>query len=203
MTGISTIEQLRAHYGDVSSLAARKEIDHLDPHARAFIARSPFLVMATSDADGWPDASPKGDAPGFVVVEDDRRLLLPDRIGNNRVDGFKNLMTNPRVGLIFFIPGIDHTLRVNGNARLRTDDDLCARFAINGKPARAVVDIAVTQVFFHCGKAMIRSRLWKAEQWAPTTGLASLGVAIADQIGGVDHAEADKRIAESIRDRLY
>lgn len=203
MTEICSIDALHAHYGEVSPLAARKEIDHLDRHARDFIARSPFLVMSTADADGWPDASPKGDAPGFVTVEDDRHLLLPDRIGNNRVDGFKNLMTNPKIGLIFFVPGVDHTLRVNGTTRLLTEPATCARFEVNGKPARAVVEIAVKQVFFHCGKALIRSRLWKSKMWLPTDGLASLGAALADQIGGISSTDAEEKVQESIRTRLY
>jgi uncharacterized protein len=203
MTEICSLEALRAHYGEVSSLAARKEIKHLDRHAREFIARSPFLVMATADADGWPDASPKGDAPGFVTVEDDRQLLLPDRPGNNRVDGFKNLMTNPKLGLIFFVPGVDHTLRVNGTARLLTDPAVCARFSVNGKPPRAVVKIMTEQVFFHCGKALIRSRLWKPDGWQPNSGLATLGAALADQIGGMTSSDAEEKVQDSIRLRLY
>jgi uncharacterized protein len=203
MTEICSIEDLHAHYGAVSTLAAKKEIKHLDQNAREFIARSPFLVMSTADADGWPDASPKGDAPGFVTVDDDRHLLLPDRPGNNRVDGFKNLMTNPKIGLIFFVPGVDHTLRVNGRARLLIESAICARFSVNGKPARAVVKIVTEQVFFHCGKALIRSRLWKPEAWQPTSGLATLGAALADQIGGMSSVEAEAKVQESIRLRLY
>ena len=203
MTEICSLEALHAHYGEVSPLAAKKEIEHLDRHARDFIARSPFLVMSTADADGWPDASPKGDAPGFVAVEDERHLLLPDRIGNNRVDGFRNLMTNPKIGLIFFVPGVDHTLRVNGKGRLLTDPSICARVSVNGKPARAVLRIAAEQVFFHCGKALIRSRLWTSDSWQPTTGLATLGEALADQIGGISSSDADAKIQESNRTRLY
>jgi uncharacterized protein len=203
MTEICSLADLHAHYGEVSALAAKKEIKHLDRHAREFIARSPFLVMSTADADGWPDASPKGDAAGFVTVEDDRQLLLPDRPGNNRVDGFKNLMTNPKLGLIFFVPGVDHTLRVNGHAKLLTDPAVCARFAVNGKPARAVVKIMTEQVFFHCGKALIRSRLWKPDGWPPNSGLATLGAALADQIGGMSSSDAEAKVQESIRSRLY
>jgi uncharacterized protein len=203
MTEICSIAELQAHYGDVSELAAKKQIKHFDRHAREFIARSPFLVMATADGDGWPDASPKGDAPGFVIVEDDRHLLLPDRPGNNRLDGFKNLMTNPKIGLIFFVPGVDHTLRVNGHARLLTAPAINTRFSVNGKPARAVVQIMAEQVFFHCGKALIRSRLWKPDSWQPTTGLATLGAALADQIGGISSSEAEEKVQESIRSRLY
>jgi uncharacterized protein len=203
MTEICSLEALHAHYGEVSALAARKEITRLDRHAREFIARSPFLVMSTADAEGWPDASPKGDAPGFVTVENDHQLLLPDRIGNNRVDGFKNLMVNSKIGLIFFIPEVDHTLRVNGTARLLADPAICARFTVNRKPARAVVEITASQVFFHCGKALIRSRLWQPDTWQPTTGLASLGAALADQIGGIDPNEAEEKVQDSIRTRLY
>jgi uncharacterized protein len=203
MSEICSIAELHAHYGDISTLAARKEIQHLDRHAREFIARSPFLVMSTADADGWPDASPKGDAPGFATVEDDRHLLLPDRIGNNRVDGFKNLMTNPKIGLIFFVPGVDHTLRINGHARLLTASDMCARFSVNGKPARAVVKIKAEQVFFHCGKALIRSKLWNPEARQAVDGLATLGAALADQIGGMTAGDAEEKVQESIRSRLY
>ena len=203
MTEICSLDELRAHYGDVSPLAARKEIGHLDRHAREFIARSPFLVMSTADADGWPDASPKGDGPGFVTVADDHRLLLPDRIGNNRVDGFKNLMTNPKVGLIFLVPTVDHTLRVNGTGRLLTDIETCAKFSVRGKPPRAVLEVTATQVFFHCGKALIRSRLWKSDTWQPATGLASLGAALADEIGVISAAETEARVQESVRERLY
>jgi uncharacterized protein len=203
MTQICTIEDLKTHYGEVSALAARKVMTRLDRHARDFIAHSPFLVMATADAGGWPDASPKGDAPGFVTVQDDHHILLPDRLGNNRVDGFQNLMTNPKLGLIFFVPGVDHTLRVNGTARLLTDAALCARFAVNRKPACAVLELKVEQAFFHCGKALIRSRLWKPEAWQPAAGLASLGAALADQIGGIDPKDAEEKVAASIRTRLY
>ena len=203
MAEIRSIEELHAHYGEVSSLAARKEITYLDRHARDFICRSPFLVMSTADSEGWPDASPKGDAPGFVTVEDERHLLLPDRIGNNRVDGFKNLMTNPKIGLIFFVPGVDHTLRVNGTARLLTDSEVCSRFSVNSRPARAVVEVRAAQVFFHCGKALIRSRMWKSDMWPSTTGLASLGAALADQIGGINPRDAEEKVDESVRTRLY
>ena len=203
MTEICSIEDLHAHYGEVSGLAAKKVIKHLDRHARDFIAPSPFLVLSTADAEGWPDASPKGDAPGFVTVADDTHLLLPDRLGNNRVDGFKNLMSNSKVGIIFFIPGVDHSLRVNGTARLLIDADTSARFAVNGRPAVAVLEVTVAQVFFHCGKALIRSHLWNAGSWSAPSGLASLGTALADQIGGIEAADAEQKLQESIRTRLY
>ena len=203
MTHIDTQSALAAVYGAPSLLAANKDLDHVDAHATAFIARSPFVVMATSDADGWPDASPRGDAPGFVAVDGPRRLLLPDRPGNNRVDSFRNVVANPKVGLLFLVPGHPHALRVNGIARLLDDADLCDRFKVGGRPARAVLDITVRQVFFHCGKALIRSHLWQPEQWPARAGLASLGQALADQIGTIDVATAEALVAESIAKRLY
>src|SRR5262245_59813915 len=138
MAQIETVSQLTNLYGVPTALAVKKNLDHIDAHARAFIARTPFLVLSTADRDGWPDASPRGDAPGFVVVEGPHTLLIPDRPGNNRVDSYHNLMANPKVGLLFFVPGHPHSLRVNGTARLLIDAELRARFAVQGKPARAV-----------------------------------------------------------------
>jgi PPOX class probable FMN-dependent enzyme len=203
MTGISTLAELRAHYSAPTSLAARKNLACIDRQARAFIARSSFVVIATANADGWPDASPRGDPPGFVVVENDTTLLMPDRPGNNRVDSFKNLIANPKIGMLFFVPGHQHTLRINGEAHLSSDSALCARFAVNGKPARAVVQVAARQVFFHCGKSLIRSKLWSPEHWPSRDGLATLGQALADQISGVDVGTAESLVAQSIRERLY
>ena len=203
MAQIDTTSDLVCLYGTPSVLAQQKNLDHIDPHAKAFIARAPFLVLSTADADGWPDASPRGDPPGFVAVEDERTLLIPDRPGNNRVDSFKNVMVNPKVGLLFLVPGHPHSLRVNGTARLITDEALCARVAVQGKPACAVLEVTVREVFFHCGKSLIRSRVWQPEQWPDRTGLASLGAALADQIGTIDKATAEAIVAEGIANRLY
>lgn len=203
MAQIETASDLACRYGAPSMLAQNKTLDHIDAHARAFIARSPFLVLSTADADGWPDASPRGDPPGFVAVEGTSTLLVPDRPGNNRVDSFNNVMVNPKVGLLFLVPGHPHSLRVKGTARLLTDEALCARLAMHGKPARAVLKVTARQVFFHCGKSLIRSRVWEPAQWPDRTGLASLGSALADQIGTIDSATAESIIAESIAKRLY
>jgi PPOX class probable FMN-dependent enzyme len=200
---VQSVSELTSHFGVPTVLAQKKDLAYVDEHARAFIARSPFLVMSTADADGWPDASPRGDAPGFVAVEGSRTLLMPERPGNNRVDSFHNLMANPKVGLLFFVPGHPHSLRVNGTARLLTDAELRARFAVQGKPARAVLDVTAHQVFFHCGKSLIRSRLWEPAQWPDRTGLAGLGAALADQIKTIDTATAEAMVAESIAKRLY
>jgi PPOX class probable FMN-dependent enzyme len=203
MSEICSLTELLATYPEPSMLAFKKELAHIDRQARAFIARSSFLVIATADADGWPDASPRGDPPGFVVVEDEHRLLMPDRPGNNRVDSFRNLVVNPKIGMLFFVPGHAHSLRINGEARIVTDTALRERFAVNGKPARAVVEVTARQVFFHCGKSLIRSKLWDPEHWPSRDGLLSLGRAIADQVPGIDGDKAEAFVAESIRERLY
>lgn len=203
MAQIESVSELTTFYGERSLLGAKKDLDHIDGHASAFIARSPFLVLSTADADGWPDASPRGDAPGFVAVEGPHTLLVPDRPGNNRVDSFHNVIANPKVGILFLVPGHPHSLRVNGTARLLTDDELCKRLSMQGKPARAVLEVTPSQVFFHCGKSLIRSRLWMPAQWPDRTGLASLGTALADQIRTINVATAEAMVAESIKKQLY
>ena len=203
MDGISDHDTLRAYYGAISTLAERKVIHRLDPHARAFIALSPFLVLATVDDHGQADASPRGDAPGFVLVLDDTTLLLPDRPGNNRVDSYGNVLANPGVGLIFLVPGIDETLRVNGTARVVTDTALLAPAEAQGKLPKAGLLIDVQEVFFHCGKALKRAKLWDAERHVVRSSFPTLGRIIADQTGACDAAEADVRIEEGYRTRMY
>jgi uncharacterized protein len=203
MAQIETASELTCLYGEPTILAKKKNLDHIDAHDRAFIERSPFLVLSTADAAGWPDSSPRGDPPGFVAVEGRCTLLVPDRPGNNRVDSFNNVIANPKVGLLFLVPGHSHSLRVNGTARLLNDEELCKRFAVQGKAARAVLEVTALEVFFHSGKSLIRSRLWEPAQWPDRTGLASLGSALADQIGTVDKTTAEKMVAESIAKRLY
>lgn len=203
MNEIADPDALRAHFGPVSMLARRKKIARLDRHCRSFIALSPFLVIATADADGHADASPRGDAPGFVRVLDDVTLLLPDRPGNNLVDSYANTLANPGVGLIFLVPGIDETLRVNGTARIVTDPALLEGLAAQGKIPRTGLLIDVREAFFHCGKALKRARLWDPAQQVERARLPSLGRIIADQTGDCDAAEADARVEESYRTRLY
>jgi len=203
MAQIETASELTCLYGEPTILAKKKNLDHIDAHARAFIERSPLLVLSTADAAGWPDSSPRGDPPGFVIVEEPRTLLVPDRPGNNRVDSFNNVIANPKVGLLFLVPGHPHSLRVNGTARLLHDEELCKRFAVQGKAARAVLEVTALEVFFHCGKSLIRSRVWEPAQWPDRTGLASLGSVLADQIGTVDKTTAETMVAESIAKRLY
>ncbi|ACL59451.1 pyridoxamine 5'-phosphate oxidase family protein [Methylobacterium nodulans] len=194
---------IRAHYGSPSERALRKELTRLDGHAQAFIALSPFLVIASSDAAGRGDATPRGDAPGFVAVLDEVTLLIPDRPGNRRADTMLNVAENPQVGLLFLVPGLDETLRVNGRARFTTDEALLAPLAVEGRNPVAGLVVAVEEVFFHCGKAMLRSRIWDPDRQVARGSFPSLGRILADQIAGEDTAEAERAIEESYRTRLY
>ncbi|AWN49791.1 pyridoxamine 5'-phosphate oxidase [Methylobacterium terrae] len=194
---------LRDHMGPVSRLAEGKVLARLDGHARAFIALSPFLVVASADAEGRADASPRGDAPGFVRVLDDATLLIPDRRGNNRADSFGNLLAAPGIGLIFLVPGITETLRVNGTARITTDPDLLAPLAAQGKVPTTGLVVAVREAFFHCGKAVMRARLWDPAAQIPRDGFPSLGRVLAEQTSAMTTAEAERLMEESYRTRLY
>jgi uncharacterized protein len=159
---LTTIDSLVAHYAKPTERILKKQRDHVSALGRTFIAASPFLVLATGSQEGL-DCSPKGDRPGFVEVsEDGRTLLIPDRRGNNLIDSLRNLVDDPRIGLIFFVPGVNETYRVNGRARISTDADLRRRFAVNGKEPATVMVVTVEQAFEHCPKALVRSDLWKA-----------------------------------------
>jgi PPOX class probable FMN-dependent enzyme len=203
MNEICNLTDLRARYAQPGEIALKKELAFIDRHARDFIARSPFLVISTADADGWPDASPRGDAPGFVAVVDELHLHLPDRPGNNRLDSFQNLVANPKIALLFLVPDRRETLRVNGTARLLTEPDLLARHAVNGKPARAVVEVSARSVYFQCGKALIRSGLWQKEKWPSLDGLATFAEAISDQVKGLDPVTSEARLEKAYRETLY
>jgi PPOX class probable FMN-dependent enzyme len=203
MDGITDAAALRDFYGEISQLAQAKELTRLDKHCRAFIALSPFLVLATSDPEGRLDASPRGDAPGFVLVLDDTTLLLPDRPGNNRVDSYGNVIANPGVAMIFFVPGIEETLRVNGHARVTTDAALLAGAEAMGKVPRAGLLITVEQAFFHCAKALKRSHLWDATRHVERRSFPSLGKIIADQTAQCSVEDAEARIADGYKNRLY
>jgi hypothetical protein len=203
MDVVEDLEELREIYGPPNDRSVKKQLSRFDKHCRAFIARSPFLVIASSDPSGRCDASPKGDAPGFVQVLDDERLLIPDRLGNNRVDTIGNLLERPGVGLIFFVPGLSETLRVNGRARITTDPALLEPLAVTGKVPRSGVMVAAEEIYFHCGKALIRSDLWNPEKQLRKSEFPSLGRILADQIGGISVEESERATAESYRTRLY
>jgi hypothetical protein len=201
---IEDIREIREIYGHPMERTVKKQLPRLEKHSRAFIAMSPFIVMATCDAEGHCDASPKGDAPGFVTVLDDETLLIPDRLGNNRVDSIGNILEHPRVGLIFLVPGLRETLRVNGRAQITTDPELLAPTAFNEKMPRSGILVTADEVYFHCGKAMIRSDLWNPEKHVARDAFPSLGIVIADQIGQlVEPKEAERATEDSYRTRLY
>lgn len=202
MNDIPDADRLRAHMGPVSPTAERKVIHRLDGHCRRFIALSPFLVIGTTDGQGV-DVSPRGDPPGFVQVLDDTTLLLPDRPGNNRVDTFGNLLAAPGVGLIFFVPGIEETLRVNGTGSITTDAALLAGAEVNGRAPRTGLVIAVDEAYFHCAKALKRSALWDPSAQVERSGFPTLGRILADQRAAADADEADARINLSYVERLY
>jgi PPOX class probable FMN-dependent enzyme len=197
MDVVEDLEELREIYGPPNERSVKKQLSRFDKHCRAFIARSPFLVIASSDA------SPKGDAPGFVQVLDDETLLIPDRLGNNRVDTIGNLLARPGLGLICFVPGLNETLRVNGRARVTTDPGVLEPLAVNGKVPRSGIVVTAEEIYFHCGKALIRSDLWNPEKQLRRSEFPSLGRILADQIGGISAEESERLTAESYRTRLY
>jgi PPOX class probable FMN-dependent enzyme len=166
-----------------------KEEDHLDETCRAFLAASPFAVLATSATDGRCDASPRGGPPGFAIALEPKRLALPDYSGNRRQDSNRNILENPHVGLVFFVPGTKETLRVNGRATLSTDPDLCARLASGGAPPKLAIDIAVDVAFVHCGKYAVRSEVWDPSTWPERVSLAA-NRAKSDGQGGIEGTEA-------------
>ena len=202
MAAITTEAELRALYSAPGERALRKELDHLDRHCRRFIEHSPFLVLATADADGRQDATPRGGDPGFVHVADDHTLLLPDRPGNNRLDSLANLTERPDVGLLFMVPGVDETLRVNGTAELRDDPDLTGRFEVERRTPTIVIRITVRQAYLHCAKALMRSRLWDPGARIERTELPTLGEMLRDQTG-MGRAEPQAEMVERYRGQLY
>ncbi|HZF78097.1 MAG TPA: pyridoxamine 5'-phosphate oxidase family protein [Acetobacteraceae bacterium] len=197
------MDGLRDIYAPPLQIALDKQLDRLDAHAATFIRRSPFLVIATADGAGRCDASPRGDAPGFVAVLDERRLAIPDRRGNNRLDSLENLARNPGVGLLFMVPGVDETLRVNGRGAVSAEPSLLAGMAVQGRAPASALIVTVEEVFFHCGKALKRSALWDPARHARPGEIPSLGRILADQVRGVQAEEADANLAVAYRERLY
>jgi uncharacterized protein len=194
---ITSIEALRERLAEPNPITAMKVRPFLDGQAKDFVARSPFLLLATVDAGGAVEVSPKGDAPGFVHVLDDVTLLVPDRAGNNLAFGHINILSNPHVGLIFLSPGTGETLRVSGRATLHDDADLCERLASQGKPAKLVMRLAVDRAYFHCAKAILRSNLWKPETWDADPLKVSFGKLFAEL------TKADDTAAKTIDERVH
>lgn len=197
MKTISTVDELREHYGRPSEKAAAKEIAALDHHCRNFIAHSPFVLIGSADGDGNGDVTPKGDRPGFVAVLDDATLAIPDRPGNNRLDTWENVLANPAVGLLFLIPGMDETLRVNGTAAITVDTNLRARLSVDGKVPASVMLVKVTTAYMHCAKAFMRSKLWSPASWPERSSLPTLGAILKDHCALPGNPEdTDKALAD-------
>jgi PPOX class probable FMN-dependent enzyme len=194
---------LRTLYGEPSDGAIAKEVDHVHPHYRAMIEASPFMVMATSGPDGL-DVSPRGDPPGFVVVENETTLLIPDRRGNNRTDSLGNLIADPRIALLFLIPGVGETLRVNGRAEISVDPVLLERFPAQGKLPRSVIVVHVERVYFQCPKALVRSDLWNPAKHVERRSLPSSGTILGDITRGrVGGPEYDAAYPERLKATIY
>jgi len=202
-TSIASKAELREHYIEPKGRAVAKQLDRLDRYCKAFLALSPFCTLATADAAGRVDCSPRGDKPGFARTIDDTTLMLPDRPGNNRLDSLTNVVEHPEVGLLFMVPGFNETLRINGRAEILTDPETCARFAENGKSARSVMRIAVREVYFHCPKAFVRARLWDPAAQPDRKAFPSFGTILADQTHIGTPEEADASSAEGIRNALW
>ncbi|WP_417222594.1 pyridoxamine 5'-phosphate oxidase family protein [Achromobacter spanius] len=194
---------LQALYGAPGEASLKKEVNHVHPHYRAFIEAGPFAMLATCGPDGL-DASPRGDPAGFVVVEDEKTLLLPDRRGNNRMDSLLNVLADPRVALLFLVPGVGETLRVNGTARISVDPALLERFAMDGKLPRSVLIIDVQTVYFQCSRALLRSRLWDPATQVPRSALPSTGRILSDLSAGTFDGETyDRDLPARVAGTLY
>lgn len=193
MNWIDTVEQLEDIYGEPAKASLVKVTDYVTPHYATFIEASPFVALATSGPEGL-DCSPRGDLAGFVRMHDVRTLMMPDRRGNNRVDSLRNIVRDPRVGMLFMVPGSGSTLRVNGKAHLSIDEDLLASFAVEGKAPRSVVVLETQAVYFQCARAIVRSRLWSGEAQVDPKTLPTPGQVLAaltnGEVGGKPYDDA-------------
>ena len=201
---IATMAQLEALYDEgVYPPAKFKEVERITAAYRKLIEASPFFALATSGPDGL-DCSPRGDPAGFVRVVDDKTVIVPDRRGNNRIDSLRNLIHDPRVALLFLIPGVSETLRIMGRATISTDPELCASFTMQGKAPRSVLTIAVEQVFFQCAKAIVRSKLWDSSIQVERSSLPTAGTILAEISGGkLGGAEHDRIAPERMKATIY
>ncbi|MEM0988850.1 MAG: MSMEG_1061 family FMN-dependent PPOX-type flavoprotein [Pseudomonadota bacterium] len=200
---IETEEELRTHYASVNVRAAQKVLKKLDDHCKAFIAASPFFLLATSNGTDI-DVSPKGDPAGSVLVEDDgAALLIADRPGNNRLDGLVNIVNHPWVATIFLIPGVSETLRVNGRASIHAELAIRERVAMNDRLPATVTRLEVDEAYLHCAKALIRSKLWKPESWAQQRPVAPMGEMLRDQIGSDTEFETEAQMMKRYETQLY
>jgi PPOX class probable FMN-dependent enzyme len=200
---VTSIQALEALYGPIAPPSLVKEVDHIHSVYRPFIEAASFVILATSGAGGL-DASPRGDQAGFVHIEDSKTLYLPDRRGNNRIDTLRNIVEDPRVALLYLVPGVGETLRINGTAQISIAPDLLARFAVEGKAPRSVLRITVSSVYFQCSRAVIRAGLWDASRHIPRSALPTAGQILKDISRSVIDGDAyDKALPGRIADTLY
>jgi PPOX class probable FMN-dependent enzyme len=205
LPGFSTHAEMQQQYGEPLEYGLRMHIDYIHHHHRTFIAHSPFLVLTSCDRNGYPTASPKGDCKGFVQVIDEKTLLIPDRPGNNQLQTLHNVLDNAKVGAIFFVPGIEETLRVRGIASLSTNPELLASFIVNGKTPKSAIRIHVEEAYMHCGKALRRSQLWQPDQRVERSAIPTIAKMMVDQTGPVDKSieELDALQEQIYRTTLY
>ena len=200
---LTTVEALEAHYGTPLDRSIWKEQDHLTEHYRALVEASPFAILATAGPEGL-DCSPRGDPTGFVSVLDPKTVAIPDRPGNNRVDSLKNIVRDPRIALLFLMPGIGYTMRINGRARISIDPELLARFPVHGKSPRAVILVTVESAYFQCPKAVVRAKLWEPESRVDPASLPTMGEMLAFYAPQpVDAEKFDREYPEHMKKVMY
>lgn len=199
---INSVAELEALYGAPSGAAVAKEIDHLNGPYRALIEKAPFVAIASAGSEGL-DCTPRGDPAGFVRIVDERTIMIPDRRGNNRIDTLRNIVEDPRVGLLFLIPGIGETLRVNGRAYITTDPAICATFEMQRQVPKSIIVVEIEKVYFQCTKALVRSKLWDPASQLKRTELPSVGELVAATMKGADADEYNRIYPERIKQTIY
>ena len=203
MSIVTTIDELEAIYGETGMASTAKVADHVTPHYRIMIEKSPFVALATSGPEGL-DCSPRGDRPGFVRIHDAKTLMMPDRRGNNRIDSLRNIVRDPRIGLLFLIPGSGNTLRINGRGQISTDAALLDSFKMEGKAPRSVIVMIVDEIYFQCARAIVRADLWNPDKRVDSTTLPTVGQILADmsanQVGGESY---DREWPERARQTMW
>ncbi|RNF39454.1 pyridoxamine 5'-phosphate oxidase family protein [Planococcus salinus] len=202
---VETVEELREITGKPSELVNNKVITYLDEHCRDFITKSPFLTISTADESGFCDVSPRGDTAGFVYVKNEKQLIIPERPGNKRMDSMRNILSNPNIGLLFLIPGLGETLRINGKASVIRDEELLEKMAVNGKRPLLGIGVDVEECFIHCAKAFRRSGLWNPETWTEKEELPKGAKILAAhaKLPNVDEEAVGKLLEKSYREKLY
>ncbi len=199
---ITTEEELRELIGFPSELVKKKVISELDHHCQNFIAKSPFLTISTADENGFCDVSPRGDHPGFIYIENKQSLILPERPGNKRLDTLSNILKNPQVGLLFFIPGLGETLRINGKASIIKNPDILAKLTARGKTPLVGIRVEVEECYIHCAKAFMRSGLWEPDTWSDKQAMPSAAQIIFDHAKMSSVEDIEQRLEEGYKKRL-